>query len=589
MNYFNFYVKIFISLKFNIKIMAENFLEDWFLNEKDIIKLESLKDKKKIPEILKKAIKTQQGLTVSSLKDLKYVFNKVWLKNPASINELPELTKYKIEDAWRQWYSVSETWVPVETTKHPGIYYNEGTSQDLNPQEHENILDDWNITKEKLDKIEGSGKDVKKILKEIIKRKHKVTVDSLESLKYVLNKILVKNRNNIADIPDLSGWYVITDEWKKWYSVSYQGYSSNTGVVSEDPKVDKYDPEGEDTFPLRIARKNAVKDILSNWILSKDDIQKLETLEPKEIKKKLEETIKNLWLTVNSLELIRYILIKIWINKRNMQGLQEWVNYKITFENWHYFISGVEKPEETEKQIETNNPADKIKVPIKEPKPKPKQDKLDTKEEDKEVKKFMENRKKEILAEMDPEIYKKNNKNALLWSFHPEDRSTYFWRWKWTEPVKEMDKIFIAESLQNIDFKDKIWENENKIIISNVNGKEVLRFYLKWELHLATIVSPWLRDKETPRWNFTLSRTDKYHASSEYPEASNWRKKWGAVMPYGIFIEAWSLLHGSDSLIDWSLRSHGCIRVPLYYMKEIYEQVESLGKIKIDTTWIYKK
>ncbi|MFA5917855.1 MAG: L,D-transpeptidase [Candidatus Gracilibacteria bacterium] len=85
---------------------------------------------------------------------------------------------------------------------------------------------------------------------------------------------------------------------------------------------------------------------------------------------------------------------------------------------------------------------------------------------------------------------------------------------------------------------------------------------------------------------------DKHHYSTEYPKVDIKKKifeKGGAVMPYAVHIDGKEWIHGSDGTINGNLASHGCIRTPLFYVKEIHEKVKELGieNVLIDTTGIY--
>lgn len=85
---------------------------------------------------------------------------------------------------------------------------------------------------------------------------------------------------------------------------------------------------------------------------------------------------------------------------------------------------------------------------------------------------------------------------------------------------------------------------------------------------------------------------DKHHYSTEYPKVDIKKKifeKWWAVMPYAVHIDWKEWIHWSDWTINGNLASHGCIRTPLFYVKEIHEKVKELWieNVLIDTTWIY--
>ena len=154
------------------------------------------------------------------------------------------------------------------------------------------------------------------------------------------------------------------------------------------------------------------------------------------------------------------------------------------------------------------------------------------------------------------------------------------------KPETLINSGLIGKIPENID------NNETKIIVEKLDDKKILRFYVEWKLFLATYVSPWTLWHRTPKvktkWK---NKPDKYHTSSEYPEAEkkkNWVKGW-AVMPYAVHVDGWVWIHGSDGRINGQLQSHWCIRTPLFYVKEIYEKVKELGidTVTIDTTGIY--
>lgn len=176
---------------------------------------------------------------------------------------------------------------------------------------------------------------------------------------------------------------------------------------------------------------------------------------------------------------------------------------------------------------------------------------------------------------------------ALYKKLDVYNHMTYFWK---DAGINE-EGTYINEKLfwkipQEID------EKINKIIVLQYENKKILTFYINWKLHLATFVSPWVLQHKTPKlktkWKL---KPDLYHTSSEYPEAEkkkNW-VKWWAIMPYAVHID-WAIwFHWSDWNIDWNPQSHGCIRTPLFYMKEIFEKVKGLWieNVLVDTTWIY--
>lgn len=188
--------------------------------------------------------------------------------------------------------------------------------------------------------------------------------------------------------------------------------------------------------------------------------------------------------------------------------------------------------------------------------------------------------------------------NEMLWySKHPKalyrnlnvfSKNTYYGKDVWLN--KEWTLIN-----ENLFWKvpDSIDKKINKIIVSKIDGKNVLSFYVDGKLYIATYVSPGLLDHQTSMLKTIWKNyPDKYHYSSEYPEINIEKKifkKWWAVMPYAVHVD-WSVwLHWSDWPINGNPESHGCVRTPLFYMKELHEKVIELwiNNVLIDTTRIY--
>ncbi len=203
------------------------------------------------------------------------------------------------------------------------------------------------------------------------------------------------------------------------------------------------------------------------------------------------------------------------------------------------------------------------------------QDKLDV-----EIKKRLS-----IYNEM---LWYKKNKKAKSWKLDVFSTNTYYAKDVWINK----ENTFINE---NLFWKvpDSIDEKINKIIVSKIEGKNVLSFYVEGELYLATYVSPGLLDHKTSRLKTIWKKhPDMHHYSSEYPEVNIKKKifeKWWAVMPYAVHIDWKEWIHWSDWPINGNPASHGCIRTPLFYVREIHEKVKELWikNVIIDTTWIY--
>lgn len=186
------------------------------------------------------------------------------------------------------------------------------------------------------------------------------------------------------------------------------------------------------------------------------------------------------------------------------------------------------------------------------------------------------------------EIYQK-----MLW-YEKKSGALYRWLnvfnymtyyWKWNKEPKE--NTFISQDLI-WKIPENIGSKINKILVYKLNKKTILTFYIDWNLYLSTYVSAWTLKNKTPKLNtFWQKKPDLYHTSSEYPK--RWWRKWWAIMPYAVHIDWPIWLHWSDWQVDWMPHSHWCIRVPLFYIDEIYTQVSKLWikNVLIDTKNIY--
>jgi len=187
---------------------------------------------------------------------------------------------------------------------------------------------------------------------------------------------------------------------------------------------------------------------------------------------------------------------------------------------------------------------------------------------------------KNIKFEMSKYPQKRSNnwvKPKAWWLLKRIDRKIY---WDWLSLNKTW--TYIDNSLfWNVEFQ--IADNKNKIFIEDYNWKKVLKVYVNWELEIACYVSPWKFSTKTPRYKRKLPWiTDMYHAS--------WNEEYlGAPMPYWVLVDwvIWIYLHWSADIVDWHPRSHGCIRVPLFYQKRLYELVRSGVDFNIDTRYVY--
>lgn len=162
------------------------------------------------------------------------------------------------------------------------------------------------------------------------------------------------------------------------------------------------------------------------------------------------------------------------------------------------------------------------------------------------------------------------------------DKNLYWSNPNWTILAKNQVWTFVNKNLV-WNVAETIEEKRPIIIVEDLNWKKILRFYINWNLEVATYVSPWTLSNRTSTRLFTNRwKIDKYHTS--------WNKdrKW-AVMPYAIWVVWWIWLHWSDWIVNWSPRSHWCIRVPLFFQKRIYDLVEehTNNDLIIDTRNLY--
>lgn len=181
-------------------------------------------------------------------------------------------------------------------------------------------------------------------------------------------------------------------------------------------------------------------------------------------------------------------------------------------------------------------------------------------------------------------------KKAISYKLNVFNQETYYWKNMWVN----LDWTFLNAELSN-KLKNNIENIWDIIYVFKIEWKTALAYYSKWKLKIASYVT-WWKDNKTYKINTTWKREpDKLHYSSSYPivlDEENWSEEmWWAVMPYATHVEWWIRLHWSDWAIDWYNHSKWCIRVPLFYMKEIYETVKNIWKenLVIDTTNIYNE
>ena len=182
----------------------------------------------------------------------------------------------------------------------------------------------------------------------------------------------------------------------------------------------------------------------------------------------------------------------------------------------------------------------------------------------------------------------KQKPGALHSRLNPFSNSLFYWRSVW----ENKSGTYINEEMYwKIPKEITSEQPANLIKIIKLGWKIWVAMYINHKLHVATFVSPGLINHSTPGMstNWTII-PDLLHTSSSYPKSTTERPNQGwAVMPYAVHINWPIWLHWSDGRIDWNPASHWCIRVPLYYIQEIFRQVKRLwiNNVTINTNWIY--
>jgi len=159
-------------------------------------------------------------------------------------------------------------------------------------------------------------------------------------------------------------------------------------------------------------------------------------------------------------------------------------------------------------------------------------------------------------------------------------KQTYYWDyWKWPKEWTFIES-FLDEKIPKTTTHSGNYIKIGKIKTPDWKTRNYLTFYKNWEIKIATFISLWVNDKKRKTKEFNGIKSYPYkrmrdgdHISSEYPEAKGNRPKWGSVMAYAIRVDWWIWIHSSNE-IDWKPHSHGCIRTPLYYLRELFRYVE---------------
>lgn len=175
-------------------------------------------------------------------------------------------------------------------------------------------------------------------------------------------------------------------------------------------------------------------------------------------------------------------------------------------------------------------------------------------------------------------------RDTLHWRLFPfwlpnvYSNTYYYWKNDWFN----LKDSYINESLVS-KVPDIIEEKWNIWFLENIDWKFLVRVYVNWKLTLLSYTSPWTDNINwwirTTKWNFISKRSSKYHISwaiESIKKTKSWLK-W-AVMPYAVHIYRWIYAHAW--YVDWTRKSHWCVRLPILYAKWLYDIFKKNWDIK---------
>jgi hypothetical protein len=150
-----------------------------------------------------------------------------------------------------------------------------------------------------------------------------------------------------------------------------------------------------------------------------------------------------------------------------------------------------------------------------------------------------------------------------------------------TGDLEKMENIpwtYIAKWLQHLPQE---WEKNNLYLETWEDGLSYVRLYdSAGKLYVAGYISPGSLDRKTPqKAPFQTNKTDLYHASSSYNDASMYAATGLHNSLYWI--------HSSRDEIDGTPHSHGCARTGLWYAQAIHDYVKDHGPITVHMTNLY--
>jgi hypothetical protein len=156
----------------------------------------------------------------------------------------------------------------------------------------------------------------------------------------------------------------------------------------------------------------------------------------------------------------------------------------------------------------------------------------------------------------------------------------YYWETSWF-PRDWINQELLFELNYVIERQDLV------TYMMQINGKFVLAAYHFGQLIFASYTSPGNPNhndghgESTPTWSWLWQRSNQYADEHwiTWAESSvrlQWERFVSDIMPYAVNITWGIFSHAGPT--NWLRRSHGCMRLPLYYAKCLHEIFETNGR-----------
>ncbi|PID87532.1 hypothetical protein CSB07_01015 [Candidatus Gracilibacteria bacterium] len=189
----------------------------------------------------------------------------------------------------------------------------------------------------------------------------------------------------------------------------------------------------------------------------------------------------------------------------------------------------------------------------------------------------------EIYKEMS-EYYKHPRKNSSFGTILPSRvpnifSKSYFYGINKSENISG---TYINKDVYSI-FKDQINNLGNLALLKKINGQFLLAVYINGKMKLGTYVSPGNPNiklsVKTVKGRFTTTKSEMYHISGAKNSIIKTQKGiQGAIMPYALHIYKGIFAHAGYT--SGKEKSHGCVRLPIFYAKGLYEIYQKYGNIE---------